>query len=99
MACWRGGYSNASVALGCYHYPNTSAHGGFRLHVIAAAISVDTTVCFPGVLVLPLYYSPNLQQCLRSENLLNGDLGKILLQKLMSHGVSVVPVFPCLRGL
>lgn len=64
-----------------------------------SSYSADTMVCFRGVLVLPLNYSPNLQQCLRSESLLNGDLGKIFLQKLMIHGVSVVPVFPCLRGL
>lgn len=59
----------------------------------------DTMVCVLGVSVLPLNYSPNLQQCLRFERLLVGDLGKILLQKLMSNGISAVSVFPCLCGL
>ena len=68
-------------------------------HHCSSGYSTDTTVCFLGVSVLPLNYSPNLQHHLRPGRLLNGDLGKILLQKLMSHGVSVVPVFPCLRGL
>lgn len=64
-----------------------------------SSYSTDTTVCFLWVSDLPLNYSPNLQQHLRPDRLLNGDLGKIFLQKLMSHGVTVVPGFPCLRGL
>jgi len=61
--------------------------------------SMRTVFCFLEVSVLPLNYSPNLQQHLRPDRLLNGDLGKIVLQQLMSHDASVVLVFSCLRGL
>lgn len=45
VSCWTKGYSNVSAALECYHYPNTSAHGGFSLHIIVTGATAQTQ-CF-----------------------------------------------------